>query len=79
MLLDVPVACGLPAAGADSPADRLEAEGDAFQQRVADGFRSLAAEDPTPWLVVDGTGPVEVAAASVEAVGRSRVPGAAMR
>ncbi|MGA3148465.1 MAG: dTMP kinase [Acidimicrobiales bacterium] len=36
--------------------DRLEVEGDAFLRRVADGYRCLAAESSTPWLVVDGTG-----------------------
>jgi dTMP kinase len=36
--------------------DRFEVEGDAFLQRVADGYRCLAAESATPWLVVDGTG-----------------------
>ncbi len=44
--------------------DRFEVEGDAFQQRVADGYRSLAAEAVTPWVVVDGTGSeAEVASA----------------
>jgi dTMP kinase len=42
--------------------DRLEAEGGAFHQRVAAGFRALAAADPDLWLVVDGSGSeVEVA------------------
>ena len=45
--------------------DRLEAEGHEFQQRVADGYRRLAAEAVTPWLVVDGTGPVDEVAAAV--------------
>ena len=50
-------------------ADRMEAEGLAFQQRVADGFLELAAGDD-PWLVVDATDPVDVVAASVwDAVG----------
>lgn len=41
------------------PPDRMESAGDAFHARVADGFRALAAEEPTRWLVVDGTGPVD--------------------
>ncbi len=39
--------------------DRLEAVGDGFHQRVAAGYRSLAAEDPDRWAVIDGSGPVD--------------------
>lgn len=47
-----------------STRDRFEVEGDEFQQRVADGYRLLAAEAVTPWVVVDGTGSeAEVASA----------------
>jgi dTMP kinase len=43
--------------------DRLESQGRAFLQRVADGYRGLAEDPAAPWLVVDGTGsPEEVAA-----------------
>jgi dTMP kinase len=43
--------------------DRLEALGDEFHRRVADGFAALAAESPDRWLVVDGVGdPDEVEA-----------------
>lgn len=49
---------------AGGSADRLEAEGDGFHQRVADGFAALAAEDPT-WRVVDGVGTVDEVAARV--------------
>jgi dTMP kinase len=45
-------------------ADRLEAEGDGFQQRVAAGFAALAAGDPT-WRVVDGSRTVDEVAARV--------------
>ncbi len=63
VLVEVPVAV---AAGrrTGTAGDRLEVEGDAFLQRVADGYRCLAAESPDRWLVVDGTGPeAEVASA----------------
>jgi dTMP kinase len=40
-------------------ADRLEAAGDAFHRRVADGYRALAAADPEHWRVVDGDGTIE--------------------
>ncbi len=64
VLLDLPVAAAM-ARRADSRADRFEAEGEAFLQRVADGFSTLAAEGPEPWVVVDATAPVEVVAATI--------------
>ena len=45
--------------------DRFEGEESGFQQRVADGYRRLARESPTTWLVVDGTGSVDEVAATV--------------
>jgi dTMP kinase len=42
--------------------DRFEREDDEFHARVRDGFRSMAAADPSHWSVVDG-------AASMEEVG----------
>jgi dTMP kinase len=52
VLLDVPVEVAL--SRRKTGADRLETEGAEFQQRVADGYRRLAAEAPSQWLVVDG-------------------------
>ncbi|MGH9129727.1 MAG: dTMP kinase [Acidimicrobiales bacterium] len=52
---------------ADHAPDRMEAEGSGFQDRVAAGFRELAAADPPRWAVVDGEGTVEAVAARVEA------------
>jgi dTMP kinase len=46
-------------------ADRMEAEGLAFQRRVAEGYRTLATEQPERWRVVDATGPVPAVAAAV--------------
>ncbi|MGD0393062.1 MAG: dTMP kinase [Acidimicrobiales bacterium] len=55
VLVEVPVAVASGRrTGTDR--DRLEVEGDAFLRRVADGYRCLAAERSSPWLVVDGTG-----------------------
>ena len=63
VLVEVPVAVASGRRTGTS-GDRLEVEGDPFLQRVADGYRCLAAERSTPWLVVDGTGSeAEVAAA----------------
>jgi thymidylate kinase len=36
----------------------LEAESAAFHLRIAEGYRALAAADPT-WVVVDGMGPAD--------------------
>jgi len=57
VLLDVPRELGSTrAAGrADLAPDRVEAAGDGFHDRVAQGYRALAAADPGRWVVVDGT------------------------
>ena len=39
--------------------DRMEAAGEAFHHRVAEGYRALAAADPGRWRVIDGSGSVE--------------------
>ncbi len=49
--------------------DRFEQEGDGFHARIDAGFRSLAADDPDRWVVVDGSAsPDEVAAAVARVV-----------
>ena len=58
--------------GADR--DSLEAAGDDFHQRVAAGYRELAAADPDRWVVVDATGPVEAVAERILAAVTSRLP-----
>jgi dTMP kinase len=57
VLLDMPPALTADrVAGRPDPAlDRLEAAGDTFHDRVAEGYRRLAAADPARWVVVDGT------------------------
>lgn len=62
VLIDVPAAVAAERVGADL--DRFEAEGDGFHERVAEGYRTLAAADPH-WIVVDGRGTVEAVAARV--------------
>jgi dTMP kinase len=64
VLLDLPVAVAAARRQGDGD-DRMEAEGLAFQQRVADGFLALSARGLDPWLVVDATDPVELVAAAV--------------
>ena len=40
----------------EAASDRMERESVEFHERVAEGFRCLAAADPARWCVVDGTG-----------------------
>lgn len=64
-------------AAAGAPDDRLEAAGDEFHRRVAEGYGMLAAHDPDRWVVVDGSGPADEVAARVAAVVEERLPGEA--
>jgi dTMP kinase len=64
VLFDLPVSVAA-ARRSGAGDDRMEAEGPAFQQRVADGYLALAAEGRDAWLVVDATEPVESVAAAV--------------
>jgi dTMP kinase len=45
--------------------DRFERAGDAFHERVLDGYRQLAADDPHRWIVVTAEGSKEEVAALV--------------
>lgn len=54
-------------------ADRLEAEGGGFHERVESGFRALAAADPDRWVVVDGDAPVDFVAERVAAAVEARL------
>ena len=76
ILVDVPVETGLARRSAGDAAEltRFEDAGRhdlAFHQRVRDGYLAMAAQDPSRWVVVDGSGtPDEVAdavAAAAEA------------
>jgi dTMP kinase len=39
--------------------DRFEAAGDAFHDRVIDGFRTMAASDPARWITVAAVGSID--------------------
>jgi dTMP kinase len=45
--------------------DRFERSGPEFYQRVARGFRLLAAEEPERWVMIDGDRPMEQVASEV--------------
>jgi dTMP kinase len=72
VLLDVPPEVAMARLG-NSP-DRMEAAGADFHDRVARGYRALAATEADRWVLVDGTASqAEVAAAVWRAV-TSRLP-----
>lgn len=57
--------------------DRIEAAGQEFHQRVADGFMEQAGDEPDTWVVVDGVGTIDevherVVAAVVDVLGPDR-------
>ena len=52
--------------------DRFEREGVEFHQRVAEGFRTLAADDPERWVVIDGDRSMEDVAEAVRRVVEER-------
>lgn len=53
----------------DGDRDRFESESREFHQRVRDGYRDLASEDPGHWAIIDASGTVdEVAELVLEAV-----------
>ena len=56
-----------------APRDRIEAAGDAFHQRVQQGFLEQAEADPTRWVTVDGSGTVAEVAERVDAVVAERL------
>jgi dTMP kinase len=69
VLLDLPVEGGLARRYGDlghtRSADLFEREAQEFHQRVRDGFLSLAAAEPTRFLVLDATQPPEAITAGV--------------
>lgn len=53
--------------------DRFESEGVAFHQRVRDGFRAMAAEEPERWVIIDGSRSLDAAANDIRSVVRDRL------
>ena len=64
LVLDLPVSDAQARSGGD---DRIEAEGDGFQQRVAAGYRELAARFPERVTLVSAAGSVQDVHAAVMA------------
>ncbi|MDY4041194.1 MAG: dTMP kinase [Collinsella sp.] len=56
LVFDLPVEDAAARARTRSAADRIEAKGLAFQERVAAGFRAIAAEEPGRVRLIDAAG-----------------------
>ena len=69
LVYDLPVAAARARMAARAGEDRMEAKGLAFQERVAEGFRAIAAAEPGRVKLVDAAGTVgEVHARTLKAV-----------
>jgi dTMP kinase len=55
LLLDLPVAAGRARAAGRGDADRIEAEADAFFERVRASYRARAAQEPQRFRVLDAS------------------------
>lgn len=78
LLFDVPVALGLERAGKRTAARadaRYESMGEAFHERVRDGFLAIARAAPDRVTVIDTSKPVEDVADAVVAAMRTHFPG----
>jgi len=53
--------------------DRFEQEGDAFHQRVRQGFQQMAAAEPDRWVIIDAGQPMDVVGAAIRAAVRDRL------
>ena len=72
VLLEVPATVAMSRLGATP--DRMEAAGEEFHERVARGYRALAATEADRWVVVDGTASPEHVAAAVWRAVVERLP-----
>jgi dTMP kinase len=72
VLLEVPATVAMSRLGATP--DRMEAAGEEFHDRVARGYRALAATEADRWVVVDGTASPEHVAAAVWRAVIERLP-----
>jgi dTMP kinase len=74
LILDLPVDAGLARAAARSHAEtRFEAKGEAFHQRLREGFLAIARVERDRCVVIDAAQPVEMVEAAIWAVVESRL------
>lgn len=71
VLLDMDHATAMARIG-DRALDRFEREEAGFFQRIVEGFRTMASEDPAHWVVLDGTENPDVIATQVRSIVRER-------
>ena len=57
---------GLAMSRTSSEPDRLEAEGQAFMERVREGFLQLAKLDPERYVIIDGSKPIDGVEADIK-------------
>lgn len=53
--------------------DRFEREGDAFHERVLQGFRQMAIDEPQRWAVIDGSKSLDAVATDIRSVVQDRL------
>ncbi len=68
VLLDAPVEIGMQRAGKRSDPDRFESEQSEFFERARETYLRLAASDPSRFVVVDATQPLEFVKEAIDAV-----------
>jgi dTMP kinase len=74
ILLDLPVSLALERlAGSGKKVDRFEGAGVKFLEKVRTGYLSMAAADPSHWMVIDSNAPTDQLAASILEQVRSRL------
>ncbi len=74
LIIDLPVTLGLARAGTRAgAAERYEAMGEAFHERVREGFRAIARAEPGRCAVIDGSGDPEAVHGEVRAAVAARL------
>jgi dTMP kinase len=53
--------------------DRFEREGDEFHERVRNGFRQMAVDEPERWVVIDGAKSLDAVARAIRAATLERL------
>ncbi len=53
--------------------DRFEREGDEFHERVRNGFRQMATDEPERWVVIDGAKSLDAVAKAIRAATLERL------
>jgi dTMP kinase len=73
VILDLPVEIGLARAAARSPADRFERLDRDFHEKLRQGFRQIADENPTRCILIDASGAPETVHRAVVAAVEQRL------